>query len=94
MLDEKELIRTNKELVELHKRCITSYLVQQSVKLKTRRKLFRLYDVYINHKNVRNYFFRDLDIFINALVTDRLDNISDYITKTKTKKKGKKDVHR
>lgn len=92
MLSKKELLKYDKELVELHKRCITSYLVQRSIKLRTRKKLFKLYDIYINETNIREYFFRDLDVFINALVTDRLGNIRNYFTDLKKQKK--KNVHR
>lgn len=78
MLDKKEIKKTNQELVDLHKRCITTSFAQRSVKFKTRKKFFKLYDMFISHKNIRLYFFRDLDLFILALVKDRLSDITDY----------------
>lgn len=39
-LPEKELLKTNKELLELHKRVITNYLIQKSLKIKKEKKSF------------------------------------------------------
>ncbi len=89
MLDEKELKKANQDLLELHKRCLVNHFIQKEVKHKTRKKFFRLYDIYITHKNIRHFFFRDLDLFINALVTGRLDNIKDYFSKKPSKKPKK-----
>ena len=50
---EKELKKDLKELIELHKRCIKSYLVSKDVRYKTRKKFERLYDYYINNSNIR-----------------------------------------
>lgn len=80
-LTEKEHLRQNKDLLELHKRCITDYLVQRSMKISKRRKFFRLYDHYIDEVNIREYFFRPIKLFIYALVSDRLNEISDYVPK-------------
>ena len=85
MLQEKELKKDNQELLELHKRCITTHFAQIGVKFKTKKKFFKLYDIYINHKNIRQFFFRDLGLFIKALVLNQLDDISDYIPKYKNK---------
>lgn len=90
MLDEKELKKANQDLLELHKRCLTHHFIQEEVKHKTRKKFFRLYDIYISHKNIRHFFFRDLDLFINALVTNRLDYISDYFQKASKKPRKKR----
>ena len=87
MLEEKELKKDNQELLELHKRCLINHFVQIEVKHGTRKKFFRLYDMYISHKNIREYFFRDLNVFINALVTNRLEVIRDYFNNNKKKRK-------
>jgi len=90
MLDEKEIKKANQELLELHKRCITTHFAQRSVKFKTKRKFFKLYDIYISYKNIRFYFFRDIELFIKALVQDRLSEIRDYYPGEKTKKQKRR----
>lgn len=80
-LPEKEKLKINKELIELHKRCITDYLVQRSMKLSKRRKFFIIYDFYIKEHNIKEYFFRPIKLFVYALVTNRLSDIQDYIPK-------------
>lgn len=82
-LPEKVILRTNKELLELHKRVVLNYLIQEhNMKLRARNKFFTLYDMYISEKNIRLYFFRPVKVFVHALVTDNLDKIQDYFTKT------------
>lgn len=49
-----------------------------------------VYDWYINPNNVGNFFFRPIHIFIQALLLDQLDNISDYINNNKNGKRKKK----
>lgn len=90
MLDKKEILKVRKDLLELHKRCLLTHFIQHSVKNKTRKKFFKLYDVYINYNNIQCFFFRDLELFIKALVLDRLDDISDYVTKEMKLKKKKR----
>lgn len=91
---EKEKIKSDKELVELHKRCITNYLVQRSMKLRKRKKFFIIYDFYIDENNIKEYFFRPIKLFVYALVTNRLSEIQNYIPKIydngKQKSKRKK----
>lgn len=86
-LPKKVILKANKELLELHKRCITTYLIQRSLKHKYQKKFFVIYDRYINEKNIRQFFFRPIRVFVYALITDRLDDISDYIYKTSKPKK-------
>lgn len=85
--------KDSKDLIELHKRCVKDYLmVTKDAKLRTRKKFFRLYDIYITPKTIRYYFFRPVPVFVFALVTNQLDKISDYTPKPKkkiTKKKKK-----
>ena len=90
MLDQKDVIRKDKDLVDLHKRCLTDYLVKRSMKLKKRNKFFILYDHYISHHNIAEYFFSPLKLFVFALVTDRLDEIRNYYIQSKPKSKTKK----
>ena len=75
---EKDLRKFNKELVEIHKRCIKNYLIQKNLKRTGRNKFFHLYDHYINENNIRIYYLRPIDLFVYALVTNRLDEIENY----------------
>lgn len=84
---EKELKRDLKELVELHKRCIKSYLVSKDVRYKTRKKFEALYDYYIDNSNIRDFFFLPIALFVQAVVKNQLDNVRIYVRKNKTKKR-------
>lgn len=90
IFSDKEMLKQDKELVELHKRCCKSWLIQHSLKHSKIKKFFIVYDWYINHNNVRNFFFRPIPIFIQALLLGQLDNISDYINNNKNGKRKKK----
>ena len=90
IFSDKEMLKQDKELVELHKRCCKSWLVQHSLKHSKIKKFFIVYDWYINPHNVRSFFFRPIRIFIRALLLGQLDNISDYIDNNKNGKRKKK----
>lgn len=90
IFSEKEMLKQDKELLELHKRCCKTYLVQRSLKHSKIKKFFIIYDWYINPKTVRNYFFRPISIFVQALVLNQLDQISDYIDNNKANVKRKR----
>ena len=91
IFSDKEMLKQDKELVELHKRCCKSWLVQHSLKHSKIKKFFIVYDWYINTDNVRNFFFRPINLFIQALLLGQLDEISDYIdNNTKNGKRKKK----
>ena len=90
IFSDKEMLKQDKELVELHKRCCKSWLVQHSLKHSKIKKFFIVYDWYINPHNVRSFFFRSIHIFIQALLLGQLDNISDYIDNNKNGKRKKK----
>lgn len=88
---EKEKLKQNKDLVELHKRCIKTYLVTKSCRAKVRNKFFKLYDMYINEKNILSYFYTPISLLVSALVLDQLDKVSTYIFKSNGKtKRGRK----
>lgn len=89
-LPEKELLKTNRELLELHKRVITNYLIQKSLKIKKRKKFFIIYDSYISETNIRRYFYRPIKLFVYAMITDKLKYIEDYVS---YEPKNKKYVH-
>ena len=77
----------NKETLELHKKVIVTYLASKGIKYPTRKKLFRLYDMYIDESNILQYFFTPTKIFITGLVRDELDKVSTYIVHNERKKR-------
>ena len=89
-LPKSEIIKTYKELVELHKRVIITYLVQKGCKLTTRRKFFQIYDQYIDHTNILEYFYTPIRWFVWGLVVDRLDLVRTWVFPKDTKRKRRK----
>lgn len=89
MISEAHLKKTNTELLDIHKRVITNHLHLLGIKLRHRRKFFELYDIYITHKNIREYYNYPIEFFIRRLVRDELDSIRTYY-KVKIKSKRKK----
>ena len=81
--------KANKELIDLHKRGITTYLTQRSVKHRIQKKFFILYDKYIKEDNIRSYFHRPIKLFVYALTVDKLEQICQYIYPNKSKRKKK-----
>ena len=61
------------------KEVLRAYLTQRNLKHRHQKKFFRLYDYYITEKNIRRFFFRSAKLFVYALVTNRLDDIEDYV---------------
>lgn len=78
-LPEKAIQKVDKELLELHKEVLKSYLTQRGLKHKYQKKFFKIYDHYITKKNIRRFFFCSAKLFVYALVTDRLDEIENYV---------------
>lgn len=78
-LSDKAIFRVDKELLEIHKEVLRTYLTQRNLKYKYQKKFFRIYEVYISEENIRRFFFRPVRLFVYALITDRLDEIEDYI---------------
>ena len=90
----KEMLKQDKELVELHKRCVKTYLVQRSLKHRKIKKFFIVYDWYINTSNLSNFFFSPVPINIKKKIKEQLDEISDYVNKDGYGKKHKKRRNR
>lgn len=90
VLSKKDILKQNKELLELHKRCVTDYLIQRSLKLSLRKKFFRIYDYYIDEHNITEYFFRPINVFVYALITNKLGSIQDYFKSDLNKSKKRK----
>lgn len=78
VFSQKEILKQNKELVELHKRCIKTYLVSQSCRAPVRNKFFKLYDHYLNERNILCYFYTPLPLFVRALVLNQLELVTTY----------------
>lgn len=91
---EKELKKELQELIELHKRCIKSYLVSKDIKFKTRKKFDKLYDYYIDRTNILDFFFLPVAIFVQAAVKNQLENIRPYVHRQDKTKKRKGRLHK
>lgn len=89
-VSEKTILKWNKELVELHKRVIKTYLASRGVTYSTQHKFFRLYDHYIDEHNIRCYFFTPTPILVQGLVKGEVDRISTYIFPQTKKPHGKR----
>lgn len=90
-LKEKTLQKWNKDLLELHKKVITSYLVSQDIKSSVRRKFFKLYDMYIDESNIKSYFYTPLRILVYGLILNKMDQVSTYISQNNGKKKRRRN---
>lgn len=94
LISAKEVKKANMELINLHKRCLLNYLIQQDLSSKNRRKFFIVYDHFITPNNIREYFPKPLSIFVKTLVLGRLDEIKNFKRCTKkslrASKKGRK----
>lgn len=75
IIPKKAIERSLKDQIELHKRVLRQYLIQEDVPFRTRKKFFQLYDMLINTENILKYFFAPCRVFIRALVTNELDKI-------------------
>lgn len=78
-LPGKAIQKVDHELLELHKEVLRAYLTQRNLKHRYQNKFFKIYDYYITEKNIRRFFFRSAKLFVYALVTNRLDDIEDYV---------------
>lgn len=86
---EKTFLKWNNELVELHKRVITTYLASRGVKYSTRVKFFKLYDMEINENNIKCYFYTPVPLLVQYLVLGKVNKVSTYIIHKDGKKKRK-----
>lgn len=89
-LSPKVIEKWRKEDIELHKRVITSYLIQYGYKVTTRHKFFALYDMLITPSNILCYFHKPVRIFVKAMVLNKLDQIADIYPDSKPKKRTRK----
>lgn len=87
---EKTILKWNKELVELHKRVIKTYLASRVANYRTQYKFFKLYDHLINEHNIKCYFFTPTPILVQGIVKGELDLVSTYIIRQTSKPNGKR----
>lgn len=87
LFSEKDHEKWNKELLEIHKRCCKAYLIQKDLKHTYIRKFFIIYDKYISERNILNFYFRPIKYFVQAIVLNQLNKISDYEYPVKPKRK-------
>ena len=87
---EKIILKWNKELVELHKRVIKTYLASRVANYRTQYKFFKLYDHLINEHNIKCYFFTPTPILVQGLVKGEVDRISTDIFRQTKKSHGKR----
>ena len=87
---EKTILKWNKELVELHKRVIKTYLASRGATYSTRYKFFKLYDHFIDEYNIKCYFFTPTPILVQGLVKGEVDLVSTYIFRQTKKSHGKR----
>lgn len=89
-VSEKTFLKWNQELVELHKRVIKTYLASRGVRYSTQNKFFKLYDHFINERNIRCYFYTPTPILVQGLVKGEVDRVSIYIFRQTNKSHGKR----
>ena len=87
---EKTILKWNKELVELHKRVITTYLASKGVNYSTRQKFFKLYDLDITENNIKCYFFIPTPILVQYIVKGQVDQVSTYTVNHSKRKRHDK----
>ena len=74
-------VKTDKELTRFHKSLISKFLTDYTPwDLQKRNIVLAYYDHRINENNIRQYINCKLDIFLNALLTEKLDLIQSYST--------------
>lgn len=76
---KKEKLKFNEELLKLHKRTVTTYLIQKDLSFSKRKKFFILYDMEINQTNIQAYFFLPVSILIKVIVLAQLKTINKYL---------------
>lgn len=78
-LSKKEIKKSNKELIEIHKSLLHKHLNEiPNISLKHKNKINTLYDMIISESNIRHYYNHHIKIFFHAMLTGRLNQIQNY----------------
>lgn len=94
-LPDKVKEKWNLELLELHKRCCKTYLVQKGIRYTAQHKFFRLYDLYIRAGNIRDWFNLPIWLCVQTLVKGDFEKVFHYrIPENYVQKRRKKSVRR
>lgn len=86
VFSRKEMLKMYKELVDLHKRCIKSYLVSKSLKYSARQKFFHIYDHFIDENNIIRYFHLPVKYFVYSIIKYELKNLDNAPDKKSLRK--------
>lgn len=81
VFSKKERLKFNEELLKLHQRTVTTYLVQMDLPFGKRKKFFVLYNLSINPNNIQVYFFLPVRILVKVIVLDQIKTINKYLKK-------------
>ena len=86
-MTKKERLKLYGEYIELHKRCIKSYLISKNLKYSSRQKFFYIYDHFINEENIMKYFYLPVKYFVYSLIKFQLSNIKFFSDEIKQHRK-------
>lgn len=71
-IKDHELVTFHKELLENFMKTTLQWGVDR------RKKIRKIYSSYISTENIRYFLNRPIDIFLKALLTQKLDSIANY----------------
>jgi len=89
-ITKKTLEKWDKELLALHKRVLKTELTIWNVKYSLKAKIFKLYDLLINEKNIREYFHMPVWLLIQGMVKGNLEDYRTLILHKPSKRRRKK----
>lgn len=82
LLKENAKENKDRELIQQHKDLLEKFMkTELDWKFQSRKKIFKIYDVKIEAFNIRFYYNRPLRLFLQALLTNRLEDIANYYPK-------------
>lgn len=90
MVDKKTKRKWNAELIDIHRKCITTYLSLKGVSIKYRRMFWKIYESEVNEDTINYYYTQPINIFIRALLRGELDEIKTNFKRCSKCRKRKK----
>lgn len=71
--------KDNLELTRQYREVIRNWMVnEKNMNYRQVNKVLAIFDLKIDHSNIRYYYSRHADLFLKALVMDKLDSIKNY----------------